>query len=258
MLKLTFPSLMLLLLVTAVSSLQAAPVSAKVRSAVQAQAQQQRSAVDAQKHIDQISDATQATLNQYLAIAQQTDQLRNYDDQLQQLIQAQQAEISSINKQMSQVGVVEQGLLPLMLEMVDSLEQYIKLGIPYHLDERLAAVRQLRDAVNDPAISVAEKFQKVIQAYEAEIAAGRSMETYRGELSSNAGTRTVNFLRLGHLVLAYQTLDRSQTGYWNTQKHAWQVANQYADAVAEGIAVADKQAVPDLLPLPVPAPEAGK
>jgi hypothetical protein len=254
--KLPVISLLMLVLATGAPASRSASASSKVQSVVQAQAQLQRSAAGSQKRIDQISAATQGILDQYLSIARQTDQLRSYDDQLQQFIQAQQVEIGDINQQMSQVGVVEHGLLPLMSEMVDSLEQYIKLDIPYRLDERLAAVQQLRDTLNDPAISVADRFQKVIQAYDAEIAAGKVMETYRGDKQEDGRTQTVNFLRLGHLLLVYQTLDRGETGYWDRQKHQWQVANRYADAVAEGIAMANKQGVPVLLPLPVPAAQA--
>ena len=61
-------------------------------------------------------------------------------------------------------------------------------------------------------------------------------------------------LRVGHLALAYQTLDGSETGYWDKQKHQWQVDNDYRDSVAEAIAVANKQAAPDLLEVPVEAP----
>ncbi|MGH8370023.1 MAG: DUF3450 family protein, partial [Gammaproteobacteria bacterium] len=62
----------------------------------------------------------------------------------------------------------------------------------------------------------------------------------------------------GHLALAYQTLDHSETGYWDKQKQQWVVDGKYKDAVAEGIAIANKQATPDVLKLPVTAPEVAK
>jgi Protein of unknown function (DUF3450) len=154
--------------------------------------------------------------------------------------------------------VVEKGLLPLMQEMVDSLQQFIKLDIPYKLNERLAAVQQLRETIGDASVSVADKYSKIIDAYNAEIAAGNTMSSYRGDLAQDGRTRTVSFLRVGHLVLAYQTLDHSETGYWDKQKQEWVVDNRYADAVAEGIAIANKQAAPDVIKLPVPAPEVAK
>ncbi|HEX5340142.1 MAG TPA: DUF3450 domain-containing protein [Gammaproteobacteria bacterium] len=235
---------------------QAAPP--KVTSVVQAQNNLDKSAASSQKKIDKISAETEAMLNQYLQVAQQNDQLRAYDDQLQQFIQSQQDQMTSLTQQTSQVGVVEQGLVPLMQQMVNSLEQFIKLDIPYKLDERLAAIQQLRQTINDTSVSVADKYSKVVDAYNAEIAAGKTMDSYRGDLLQGGHTRTVNFLRVGHLVLAYQTLDRSETGYWDKKKQQWVVDGNYQDAVTEGIAIANKQAAPDLLSLPVPAPEVAK
>ena len=235
---------------------QAAPP--KVTSVVQAQNNLDKSAANSQRKIDHISAQTQSMLNQYLQVAQQTDQLRAYDDDLQQFIQSQQDQMSSLAQQTSQVSVVEHGILPLMQKMVESLAQFIKLDIPYKLNERLAAVQRLRDLISDASVPVSEKYSKIMDAYDAEIAAGKTMSTYRGDLAQGGKTRTVNFLRVGHLVLAYQTLDRSQTGYWDKQKHEWVVADNYENAVAEGIAIANKQAAPNVIKLPVSAPEVSK
>lgn len=239
------------------AALQAAP-PAQVQAAVQAEQQLDRAAAAAQNRINKVSADTQAMLNEYLSVTQQTDQLRSYDDQLQQFVQAQRDEMASLTQQMSQVGVVEQGLMPLLVQMVDSLEQYIKLDIPFHVAERLASVQRLRDALADPRVPMADKFNRIIQAYDREIAAGRQMQSYRGTLAQGGRSRLVNFLRIGHLLLAYQTLDHGETGYWDRQKHAWVVDNDYANAVREGIAMANRQATPDLLALPVPAPEVSK
>ncbi|HET7396372.1 MAG TPA: DUF3450 domain-containing protein [Gammaproteobacteria bacterium] len=254
--NISLPAFLALGAVLVTLAAQAAP--SKVTSVVQAQNNLDKSAANSQKKIDKISSETQAMLNQYLQVAQQNDQLRAYDDQMQQFIQSQQDQMTSLTQQTSQVSVVEEGLPPLMQKMVDSLQQFIKLDIPYKLDERLAAVQQLRETVNDASVSATDKYSKIIAAYNAEIAAGKTMGSYRGDLTQGGHSRTVNFLRVGHLVLAYQTLDHSETGYWDKQKQAWVVDNKYADAVAEGIAIANKQAAPDVLKLPVTAPEVAK
>jgi hypothetical protein len=105
---------------------------------------------------------------------------------------------------------------------------------------------------------VTDKFQRLVQAYNDEIAAGRTVEAFRGQVSENGKSLIVNFLRVGHLLLAYQTLDKSETGYWDKQGRKWQVANDYKGAVANAIAVANKEAAPNLMELPVQAPEVSK
>ena len=256
--KTLFSALLMATLAAAALGVSAATAPSKVQAAVAAQEQLDKTAAASQKKIDKTSAGTSDMLNQYLQVTQLTDDTRAYDDQLQQIIQAQQDEMNSLNTQMSQVGDVEKGLPPLMLQMADSLTQFVKLDIPYRADERLAKMQQLHALLTNPTVAVTDKFQRLMQAYKDEIAAGKTVEAYRGELSDSGKTLTVNFLRVGHLLLAYQTLDRSVTGYWDKQNHKWVTDNDYRSAVAQAIAITNKQAPPDLMQLPVGAPEVSK
>lgn len=239
--------------------LAAAPApNNKVQQAVNSQEQVDKNAAASQKKIDTVSGNTQDMLNTYLSVTQQTDELRSYDDQLGQIVQAQNDQIASLGQQVNQVGGVRDSLLPLMLQMTDSLTQFIKLDLPYRQDERLAKLAQLKATISNGGVSVTDKFQKLVQAYDDEIAAGRSVEAFRGQVSENGKSLTVNFLRVGHVLLAYQTLDKSETGYWDKPGHKWQVDNSFKGAVADALAVANKEAAPNLMELPVPAPEASK
>lgn len=235
----------------------AATAPSKVAPPLAAQQAQDKAAAASQKKIDTTAAGTQDMLAKFLDVTSQKDQYQAYDDQLEQIVAGQNQEIASLTTQTSQVGGVKGGLLPLMLQMTDSLEQFVKLDIPYKQDERLARVQQLRSMITQAA-PANEVFQKLVQAYNDEIAAGKTVEVYRGDLTQDNKTRTVNFLRIGHLTLAYQTLDRSETGYWDKQKRAWIADGSYRDAVAQDIAIVNKQAAPDLMEVPVTAPEAGK
>jgi len=256
--KTLISALLTLALAAAALGVPAATAPSKVQAAVAAQEQLDKTAAASQKKIDKTATGTSDMLNQYLQVTQLTDDTRAYDDQLQQIIQAQQDEMNSLNTQMSQVGDVEKGLPPLMLQMADSLAQYVKLDIPYRADERLAKMQQLHTLLTNPTVAVTDKFQRLMQAYKDEITAGKTVEAYRGELSDSGKTLTVNFLRVGHLLLAYQTLDRSVTGYWDKQNRKWVTDNDYRAAVAQAIAISNKQAPPDLMQLPVGAPEVSK
>lgn len=247
-----------LALVAVAAGLAAAPAPSKVQQAVNNQEQVDKNAAASQKKIDSVSGNTQDMLDTYLSVTQQKDELSAYDDQLAQIVQAQTDQINSLGQQVNQVGGVRDSLLPLMLQMTDSLAQFIKLDLPYRQDERLAKVAQLKTLIGTGGVSVTDKFQKLLQAYDDEIAAGRSVEAFRGEVSENGKSLTVNFLRVGHVLLAYQTLDKSETGYWDKPGHKWQVDNSYKGAVADAIAIANKEAAPNLMELPVPAPEVTK
>src|ERR1051325_1400694 len=99
----------------AMLGVQAAPAPNKVQAAVAAQEQVDKNAAASQKKVDAVSNGTQDLLNQYLQVTQQTDALRAYDDQLQQIVQSQSDQINSLNQQISQVGEGRNSLLPLVV-----------------------------------------------------------------------------------------------------------------------------------------------
>jgi hypothetical protein len=100
-------------------------------------------------------------------------------------------------------------------------------------------------------VAISEKYRRILEAYQIELEYGRTLEAYEGSL----GERTVTFVRLGRISLMYQTQDGQETGYWDAQKKNWVVDNSYGERVRAAIAVARKEGAPDLLQVPVPAPQ---
>ena len=67
----------------------------------------------------------------------------------------------------------------------------------------------------------------------------------------------MSFLRIGRVALLYLTLDGEQAGMWDRESQSWQpLPSTYRIAIKKGLRIANKQAAPDLLRLPVGAPTA--
>jgi hypothetical protein len=68
--------------------------------------------------------------------------------------------------------------------------------------------------------------------------------------------RTVDFLRIGRVALFFHTLDGEACGRWDIYEQRWSVLpDHYRSALTKGLLIARKQAPPDLLLLPIRAPE---
>jgi hypothetical protein len=106
---------------------------------------------------------------------------------------------------------------------------------------------------------VAEKFRKVMEAFQIENDYGRTIEAYEETLTlGDQGERLVDVLRVGRIGLYYQTPDGQVTGMWDQDAGQWVVlGNEYRNPIREGLRIAKKQVAPELLLLPVPGPEAG-
>ena len=238
------------------AALLALPVAAQqLDRAIQADRQVNVAAAQSQQRIDTLSDQTQDLLQRFRAVNQQIDTLKVYNKQLGELVASQEEEKAGMQEQIDQVSNIEREIRPLMAEMIDSLEQFVELDVPFLLNERRGRVERLRDIMTRSDVSASEAFRRLMEAYQIENDYGRAVDTYRDTLELEGGAREVDFLKIGRVAFLYLTLDGREAGVWNQATRTWQPANDYRDAVKKGLRMANKQAAFDLLTLPVPAPE---
>ncbi len=213
----------------------------------------------AQAEIDGLADETQEAISEYRVRLQELDRIRRYNDNLQRTVDDQEREKASLTRQIDEFGGLEQGIVPLLMDMINDLERFIELDVPFQIEQRREFVTRLRDLMDRADISIAEKYRNVMGAYQTEASIGRNMEAYTGELEINGVARQVDFLRVGRVLLAYQTPDREEMGYWDARTGAWrELGNRYRGPLTLGLRMARRLAPPDILTLPVAAPEGGR
>jgi hypothetical protein len=245
-----------LLLTVAVPVILTAPVYAQtVDNAVNAQVAVDTAAAASQDRINEIRDKTQDAASKYAQAVAESESMEKYNKQLASQVGDQQKEMTSIERQLVEIETTNREVQPLMQQMVDTLARFVELDVPFLLHERTDRVQSLKDLMPRADVAISEKYRRIIEAYQIELEYGRTLETYAGVLNDGGGERTVDFVRLGRVSLMYQTLDGTETGYWNAQEKQWVVDNNYAEAVKEARRVAKKDGAPDLLKIPVPAPQ---
>lgn len=221
---------------------------------VQEQAQSDSDAVRSQLRISQLADETTELLGEYRLALQQLDRVRIYNDNLAALVADQEAEAADIRQQLDDFTNTEQGIVPLMFNMISALEQFIELDMPFQRTERVERVRRLRDNMESADITISEKYRQIMDAYLVETDFGRTVEAYIDTLEIDGAPTQVDILRVGRVLLAYQTPDRTATGYFDLDTRSWApLSDDYRTAVTQGLRIARRQAAPDLLQLPVHA-----
>jgi hypothetical protein len=221
---------------------------------LQVQAGVHAAAAESQKRIDDISDETRTLLSRYQAASRQADSLRVYVEQLEKLVAAQETEKTELQEQIAGVTDVEREIVPLMQRMVDKLAEFIELDVPFLLDERRARVANMRALLERSDVTVAEKYRRLLEAFQIENDLGHSIEAYAGDLEKDgSAAREVDFLRVGRVALFYQTRDGEESGAWNRETRSFEeIDSGYGSAIRQGLRIAQRQAAPDLLLLPVP------
>jgi len=241
--RLTKGLVVLALMVTSVAGF------AQLQTAVQVVTNTNNAAANSQNNIDRLSDQTEELLVQYRTVLSEIESLTVYNQQLEAVVNDQNATIQSMNEQMAELESTNRAVVPMVIEMVDMLRKIIEADIPFYIDTRLQRVVQLENMLDASNVTTSEKYRKVTEAYQIELDYGRSVSTYSAEIE---GGVKVNFLQIGRTALLYQTLDEKKSGWWNTQsKRFEELPEQYNSAIKEGIRIAAKQAAPNLVGLPI-------
>jgi len=211
-----------------------------------------RSAAQVQAQINQVADETDSLVDEYRIVLAEIESLRIYNEMLQETVDSQAGEIGNINNQLANLEQTNRNVVPLMIEMAETLPRLIQVDVPFRVEERQGRAEALIDALDRADITTSEKFRRILEAYTSEIELGRTTEGYRGQLPDG---QRVDFLRIGRTLLFYQSLDGGETGWWNPNSRAFErLGDQYRLAVSDGLAIAQNQVAPDLVRLPVPAP----
>ena len=209
-----------------------------------------------QQRIDQVVDQTRDIAAEYSAVVKEIDGLNVYNQLLQKQVDAQNRELQTLETSMDQVTVIERQVIPLMTRMIDGLDTFIQLDVPFLADERNNRVNDLRNMMERADVTAAEKFRRVMEAYQIESEYGKTIEAYRGVQTIDGTEREVDFLRIGRVGLYYQTPDTVFSGMYDIKAGQWIALGDSERAeIRDGLKVARKQTAPDLLTLPVPAPE---
>lgn len=242
-------------LVTASVAIVAQAPAQTLAEAVETRTQANGEGQSSQAEVDQLSDETDAITSEYRSTLKQIESLLVYNRQLSGLIDTQLAEMASIQSQIDEIEVVERGVSPLMERMISSLEAFVALDVPFLEEERARRVEGLRELMNRADVTNAEKYRRIVEAFQIENDYGRTIEAYRGMLIDG---KTVDFLRVGRIALVYQTLDGEETGVWDQNGLDWVVLDDsYRTPIKQGLKIARKQSAPDMIELPLPAATAG-
>jgi hypothetical protein len=244
-------------MVALVPAVFAVPAGAQqqLQEAVAQQAQVDRDAAAAQTEINAIRERTQDAAGRYAQAIADAESLERFNRQLEEQVRSQEEEIASIEQQLVDIETTNREVQPLMQQMVDTLERFVQLDVPFYLEERTARVQNLKNLMPRADVAISEKYRLILEAYQIELDYGQTLEAYEGRLGTGADARTVEFVHLGRVSLMYRTLDGEETGYWDATQKMWVVDPSYAEAVEEAIRVARDDGAPDLLTVPVPAPQ---
>ena len=205
--------------------------------------------------VDALVEEERDLLYEYKRVLKIVDDLRVYNRQQERQIAHQEDTKTKLNKSIDNVTIIQRQVVPLMLRMIDSLEQFVQNDMPFLLVERQDRVENLRTIMDRADVTVSEQFSQVMRAFQIENEYGRTMTPYNGEIMLNGQKRLVDILQIGRVALVFQTSNGEETGWYNKATREWEsLGDEYTVPVRNGLKMARKQLTTGLFVVPVNAP----
>lgn len=223
----------------------------------------QSKVADAQKsqvRINKLQDEATDLIEKFKQVSKTIEGLRVYNAQLDKQLSSQREIMARLEESISQVTVIQRQIQPLVLEMLDAIEQFVELDAPYRKEARLARIADVRELMDNADVTIAEKFRQVLEIYSIESEYARKVDTYETTLNVGGQDIQVNILAIGRVALMYQTPDGTLNGVWDRETNQWVEldSGEYKTPVRNAIRIAQKKAQNDIMLLPIAAPEAAK
>ena len=227
-----------------------------LKSAMEAQQNVQSEGARSQQKVEKLDEEAQVMLNEYRSAMSTLKNLNEYNTQMERQVGDQKQGIARKETDLGQIENTRRHILPFMLRMLKVYEQLVGLDIPFLPKERRLRVKQLKEMMDRSDTTLAEKYRRLLEAYRVEAEYGHTIEAYQGKLENDGAVRTVRFLRLGRVGFYYLSLDGSEAARWHPKEKRWIVLdNAYREPIKQAILIAERQLPPDLVKLPLPAPE---
>ena len=123
--------------------------------------------------------------------------------------------------------------------------------IPFLWQERQLRLTELNNLLDNPNVNVADKYRRIVEAYQIETEYGDTIETWQAQLPLSEQNKAVQLIKVGRVGLYYLTPDQQTAGYWDNDNRTWKtLPKSWLTRVKQAYQVADNKTVPTLLALP--------
>ncbi|HEX7025778.1 MAG TPA: DUF3450 family protein, partial [Gammaproteobacteria bacterium] len=121
-----------------------------------------------QLQIEEIDDRRIELVNEYRSQLKHNAGLEQYNNLLRQTIESQREHVASLQQQIDSVRNLDREIVPLMVNMLDALENFVALDVPFLSEERAERIAGLRELLRDGNFTNSEKYRRILEAYQIE------------------------------------------------------------------------------------------
>lgn len=201
-----------------------------------------------QLSIDKKSLLQDSIIEQYKSLNIKLESLNNENKELEERVRIDNEKLKHLDNEIKNVDQTKNAILPLMDNMLHTLEKLIQIDTPFLLKQRVKRVEEIKELLQKANIPNFQKYSRIMNAYEIEYGYSNTISAYQDEINGV----TYNFLRIGRVGLYYESLDKKKYGAWNSATKTWESIDSLLSQtnISKGLKIANKHISPTLLTLP--------
>ncbi len=147
---------------------------------------------------------------------------------------------------------IQKELFPFVQAVYARLSTLVTEDVPFLKKERATRMTSLARVINDPKVSVAEKYRKVMEALFVEAEYGATIEVYQEKVLIGTEATLGNIFRLGRVSLFFLSLDKQSCARFNVAQNSWQpLPEDHLPAIRSAVEIGARKKPVELLSLPL-------
>ena len=222
--------------------------TAQLSSAIQTGERATRDAAQIQTQINQVDDARSEARREFRTLLQRVDAEKLFVLQQQRVVESQRRELASYEEQLERVDDIAAQMTPMMLDMIQDLENFVAADLPFKKELRDKRLADLRAAMDAPDVTPAEKYRLIISAYQQEMVYGDTIDQFTDTIDINGNPTKVTMFQYGRVALVYYNEANGNVARWNRDTGAWEnLSGNYRREIQQAIRIAEGTAQKDVI-----------
>ena len=198
-----------------------------------------RKAEQVQNRINQLDDERSDMVREFRTLLQRKQAAELYALQQEKIVESQERELVSLADQLTRVDEITAQTVPMLLDMIEDLKAFVAADLPFKQEERQMRLDSLDSAMENPQVTTAERYRLIIQAYQAEMEYGRTVDTWEETITVDGAETTVDMFNYGRVALVYIT-PTGRAARWNRSANAWEsIPGSFTSDIETAIRIAD-------------------
>ena len=193
----------------------------------------------------QLQSRLEALTSENAALSEQAEELNKQEASLKALNE-------SLTAREREGRRIAEEIMPFLEKTYNEALELVSSDTPFLKNERMQRMERLRKILDDPEVTPAEKYRKMMETLLVEAEYGSTIEVYQEKIPLGGQAILGNIFRLGRIRLYFLSLDNQTAACFNVAENKWDILDaRYLPAIAAAVDIGAKRRPAEILNLPV-------